>query len=405
METEDEKKSITIMEALNEYYALKNRYETNNYEKYIKPIILSKKSKREKKIEYSKLPKYPCINCKRNVGTIFNVIADNKNNKRTFISKCGDLSSPCQLNINIDVNNIEDINKELEINIKDMEKCKLDLIKAKNDAFFFENSSIKGYNLSIKKFTSITQELKLYSEVAGSLIEENILIKYNPIRNELLEKALIEFGQGYLLPFKDMIKEYLEKNDEQLVNNAVKFYINEMVPKLKEIQELKYKVNYVAYDEEDSTYNLVQMKNPPEANELLYESDYGKINSFIKGVSDIVKEKKIRPNKRNSENEGIMETSKTKTLKLKPKLSEEFISIKPKKSKTKKQKKIELIEEVEDVDDLGEEVEQAEEINPILSSDPSPMSLEFNLSQEEPSIEEENMDDIFGPSSSEETKK
>ena len=89
---------ISVEDATNEYYRLKNLYETSYYEKYIKPIVKAdKKSKREKRVEYSKLPKAECVNCKRNVGTTFSIIG--KISERVFTVKCGDISAPCPLNI------------------------------------------------------------------------------------------------------------------------------------------------------------------------------------------------------------------------------------------------------------------------------------------------------------------
>jgi len=407
MESNQEKKIMSINEALNEYYALKNKYETTNYEKYIKPIILSKQSKKAKKLDYSKLPKFPCINCKRNVGTIFNIKPDTKNFKRTFISKCGDLSNPCDLNINIDVNNVDNINVDIETNIKDMENSKLDLIKIKNDSLFFETN-----DQTMKRFNELATDLKFNSGTLGILLEEKIIGKDNPIRADLLEKAEIEFGQGFLLPFKDMIKEYLEKNDEQIINNAVNFYLTEMKPKLKEIQELKYKVNYVLYDEEDKNYYLVQMKNAPDSDEIIYNyNGQGEINAFVKGVSNINKEKNIRIKKvktkpteedetKEEENEIKSKKSKPKTLKLKSKLSKENITVIPKKNKTKKQKPtIELIEEPEEeIEEIQTEIEK-----PLMSSDSSsPIPSEFRISNivSEKGEEGVNAEDIFGPPSS-----
>jgi hypothetical protein len=91
---------ISVEDAVNEYYRLKNVYETSYYEKYIAPIVkASKKSKREKRVEFSKLPKAECVNCKRNVGTTFSI--GEKSFNRVFSAKCGDSVDPCPLNINI----------------------------------------------------------------------------------------------------------------------------------------------------------------------------------------------------------------------------------------------------------------------------------------------------------------
>ena len=42
---------LTPIESINEFYRLKDKYESGYYEKYVKPIIKSNKSKREKRVE------------------------------------------------------------------------------------------------------------------------------------------------------------------------------------------------------------------------------------------------------------------------------------------------------------------------------------------------------------------
>ena len=43
-----EKQTLTPIEAINEFYRLKEKYESVYYEKYVKPIVNSDKSKKEK---------------------------------------------------------------------------------------------------------------------------------------------------------------------------------------------------------------------------------------------------------------------------------------------------------------------------------------------------------------------
>lgn len=74
MSSNNNNNNLDVNDALNEFYKLKSTYETEYYTKYVKPIISSEgMSKREKKAAYSKLPKAECINCKRNVGTLFSI--------------------------------------------------------------------------------------------------------------------------------------------------------------------------------------------------------------------------------------------------------------------------------------------------------------------------------------------
>lgn len=309
---------LTPLEAINEFYELKNRYETTNFNKYIKPILKSNKSKREKKSEYSKLPKFPCINCKRNVNTIFKVAYDRENLLHKYSAKCGDLQDPCPLNIEIDYTASMNLRLEIKENLNTIEKIKMNIIKEKNNAIFFKDS-----NMVLNKFEKLTNELKKETEYAGSYIEEYILKNDNPVRAEILNKSVIEFGEGFLLPFKEMIQEYTKTNNELIVNNAVKFYKNEMLPKLKEIQELKYEVNGIEYNENDKTYNLVQQKNNIEKSEILFLQD-NKVINFIKGIKTTSTgqnaSKKSKTLKLKSNLEHMTITGPSRTRKIRPKI-------------------------------------------------------------------------------------
>lgn len=293
---------FTPDEAINEFYRLKDKYESTYYEKYVKPIIRSNKSKREKRVEYSKLPKHECINCKRNVGTLWDINIDTKNNIRYFKAKCGDKNDPCPLDIQIDYSVRESKYKEIIIGLADIEKIKLNIIKEKNNALFFNKDVADIFN-------KLTEDLKFETEHTGYMIESNILTNDNPEKAVILKQTIDEFGKGFILPFKQMIKEYNETNNELIVNQAVTFYINEMIPKLKEILSLKYDVSMVEFDESQNIYKLIQLPNTLESNEYYIKSD-DKVVKFIRGVR---KEK----NKTRKELDTRI-TSKKKTRKIKP---------------------------------------------------------------------------------------
>ena len=126
---------ISVEDAVNEYYRLKNVYETSYYEKYIAPIVkASKKSKREKRVEFSKLPKAECVNCKRNVGTTFSIVEKSFN--RVFSAKCGDSVDPCPLNINIVNSKYNTFANEIVRYDDDIDKLKTNIIKEKYNIMF-----------------------------------------------------------------------------------------------------------------------------------------------------------------------------------------------------------------------------------------------------------------------------
>jgi len=288
-----EKQTLTPIEAINEFYRLKEKYESVYYEKYVKPIIQSDKSKREKRVEYSKLPKHECINCKRHVGTIFKISSNQTELLKTFMVKCGDFQDPCPLDIQINYAFRDQFDKLIKEGLEKIESIKLQIIKEKNNALFFSKNVV-----SI--FDKITQELKSETEFTGFIIETNLFRNDNPETRDLLKKKIDEFGKGYIIPFKQMIKEYMDTSNELILNQATNFYINEMLLKLKEIQLLKYKVNIVEFD---NTYKLIQLPNSLESNEFFSGGD-DKVIKFVKGVRKEKDKKKTRkednqPNKIN----------------------------------------------------------------------------------------------------------
>ena len=151
---------LTPLEAINEFYELKSKYESTNFNKYIKPILKSNKSKREKKMEYSKLPKFPCINCKRNVNTIFKITYDKDNLLHKYTAKCGDLQDPCPLNIDINLGATTNLPEFLVKTEKELNDYKNQVIRDKNDLLF-------GYITSeeaVEKFDDLKDHIKYTTE-------------------------------------------------------------------------------------------------------------------------------------------------------------------------------------------------------------------------------------------------
>ena len=125
----DKNQSLTAIDAINEFYRLKDKYETEYNEKYVKPIVKSNKPNKFKRIDYSRLPKHECINCKRNVGTIFSIKQDFEEDVRKFIAKCGDLIEPCPLDIQINYSIRDQMYNSMINGSKGIEDLKLAIIK------------------------------------------------------------------------------------------------------------------------------------------------------------------------------------------------------------------------------------------------------------------------------------
>jgi hypothetical protein len=301
---QEKEKENNINEILNEFYKLKDKYEKTYYEKYVKAIVRSQnKSNKEKKREFARLPKPPCVNCQRNVGTIFSVTYNEDELMRNFVIKCGDIADPCPLNINFNYGDRQTYQDTINLYSEGLDLIKQKMIREKNNIIFGYTSPSMANDI----FQILSTELKDNTDFTGFLIEKNILINNNPAKKELLNKLEAELQTTYIIPFKQLINKYSQQNNTDFVKEAVQMYVSEIIPKLKEIQQLKYEVNFVEYDVDYSTFHLIQKPNSLENLQFAYDS-IDKIIANIKGVKITTAQKTRKATK----------TTKTKTLKIKP---------------------------------------------------------------------------------------
>jgi len=279
-----------INEYIQSYFKLKNDYETLNYEKYIQPIIFSNKSKKEKKYAFQKLPKYNCINCKRNVGSIFSIKKSNSSSNHIYTAICGDINNPCPLNINIEMPNVglfEDLLEENGAEWGSINVLKNKIIKAKNDLLFGYIKKEDAFNLFENLTNELTEDLKLYD----NLLETKLNITDNLKKNQLLKKTQIEL-EIYIQEFKTMIQEYKNNNNETIIINAVEFYVNTIEIKLKEVLNLKYSINRVELLNNQFILNQI----PFAIEQLEFKFNDPIIHSFIQGKGKINQNISIKNN-------------------------------------------------------------------------------------------------------------
>jgi hypothetical protein len=144
---------------------------------------------------------------------------------------------------------------------------------------------------AISSFSKDTAELKDITEAAGYIMDINIQINENPVKSNLIKTSEDRLGNELLMPFKDMVKTFDQTGNAEVLNRAVKFYVDEIVPLTTSIRNLKYEVSYVDFvkntdlesDEKDDMFYLVQKKNSLYNLEYtLYGSD--EVKSFVKGI-------------------------------------------------------------------------------------------------------------------------
>ena len=265
-----------VKESLNEYFKLKQKYESEiaaNKKKIINNPTLSD---REKRSEFMKL-KPKCINCKRPGGSIFKVLFNpedaNFESYREYNAKCGIISNPCNFKIKIrcgKTESITDILKNMEDEIKE----------AKNGIIDDKNKLLFGYLTTendLEKFDQSKEWISLYTS-----LYEDYLIKYNNIvdnedkKRELEEAITNSYIQINLI--KDCVKQSDETGNKTFISDAINIYDTTLVPLLTTIRNLKYNESFVWHNEDTNSCNLIQ--NKYSISNLLFSSFQSSVINF-----------------------------------------------------------------------------------------------------------------------------
>ena len=265
-----------VKESLNEYFKLKQKYESEI--RANKKKILNKEtlSNREKRAEFIKL-KPKCINCKRPGGTIFKILFNNEDSTvdsyREYNAQCGIISNPCNLKIKIRCGRtdfISDILKNMEYDIKEL---KNKIIDDKNKLLF----GFLTTEAALENFEYSKEEISTYSSLYETyLAEYNNIVDNEDKKRELEESITNSYIQ--INQIKDCIKKSDETGNKSFISDAIQIYDTTLVPTLSTIRNLKYNESFVWHNEETNSCNLIQ--NKYSISNLLFSSLQSSVISF-----------------------------------------------------------------------------------------------------------------------------
>jgi hypothetical protein len=254
-ETVDENKTddkTKYLEGVDKYYEMKDKYETSisNEKKKIKSI--PNLSWKEKRLKYGELrPK--CINCGRPVGSIF-TCKENEDFERILSAICGDRENPCPFNIKINLAETNDLRGLIKEEEEKLMEYKKGIILDKNDFLFGYISS----ELAVVKFEEIKEKVIETTENAQYFLTLFNLVTDSSEKKEAQTKIQTEIYTN-IENIKKMMSEYDKTQNKQFVADAVDVYVDDMIPRLKKLVNIKYAKSYVDY-EDGGTYKLVQSK-------------------------------------------------------------------------------------------------------------------------------------------------
>lgn len=282
----------TVQGAIDEFYKLKNKYETS-IDKLKKTVFNGegqrKKSLREKRLEYQQL-KPKCINCKRPVGSIFTQRYDKESGTRLLKAMCGDRVDPCPLSIVINPGYYDTYSNSIQEMENIIKNDKIEIIKNKNKLLF-------GYMTSedaIINFDKLQNNISEYTSLLSFELNKYMELTDNPdIKKELNRKTQEVFD--LIAVIKENMETYNETNNIQYVRDVVDLYVNSLTPKLNHVLHLKYNLCAVEYDQYDETLHLIQRKFlPSDLEESLVEP------SIIQFTIGVVSKSKTKKNKAKS---------------------------------------------------------------------------------------------------------
>jgi|TARA_Y100000389_G_scaffold204641_1_gene258536 hypothetical protein len=259
----DNNESISMLneyyDKLNKYFQLKNNYEIKRRNK-LKQIYKDNKNKRRRNMLISSY-KSPCIKCKRPVNTIFT------KDTNKYIAICGDINSPCELNIKIYNGEYAPSDLILSENYEQIQIIKNIIIEQKLDTLFSyvdEEESKILYNKQMKAYNT---ESEIYTTILNKITKS---LNDNEKNEELskLKNEVFDLKERMVL----LQNDYKQNNNKQLLTDMTNMYITDVLPKFKRIQMLNYEIyeKYLHFYPKDELETRSIFKYPYLLNKLEY---------------------------------------------------------------------------------------------------------------------------------------
>lgn len=265
-DNEDQKeKKVDYLEAVYTYFKLKAGYEKRLLDK--KRLAFRKgKSKKEGK-KLSQQAYEPCIYCKRKSGTLFYMKDDR------YCAKCGDKTSPCELNIEIYKGYYYQLDETMKMDEEEIEKKKEHIIELKMRNLFKYLTTEETNILFKKGLDEFHEERDLHKET---------LKQYDKVYNNIQRYHETEKKQKHVYEIQQQIEnllnEYKEKQKREILIAAIEMHKNDLLPALHNLRWMKYDVMYVEEDYKTKESTLIQNELSLQHKEIHLGEDQRVIN-------------------------------------------------------------------------------------------------------------------------------
>lgn len=249
-------KETQNIEKLENYYFLKNVYSENiKTQKNRAFLDLDKNDNKNWGLKKSLLKgtKPKCVNCKRNVGTIFSNSYNLENKSRVLIAKCGDTEAPCELNIELLLNPVYLLDEQVRLDKKELSLNQDKIIRTKNDLLFGYLPEEEALNF----FETITSEIETNTKNVELNLYKFLNITHNTKQMEKIKELKHQFYEN-IKEFKEFISNFEKDKNLKHIQNANEYYEHNILPTIKELTQLKYAYSEIDHNIDTNKKSLIQ---------------------------------------------------------------------------------------------------------------------------------------------------
>jgi len=237
-----------VAEAIDKYYRLKMSYETTKNKKY----STSNKNKKKRK-ETARKP--PCVECKREVGTIFT------RDKSKLIAHCGDQVNPCAFKLTIEKGSYYPFKTHAQGNhtiqgvLETIKIVKTKIMELKMHLLF----KVKTEDEIVEEFDKLNKELNEEQEhyLARLQMVEELQESSSADTNDTL-RTLFDDRSTLLKEMAALEEEFKKSKHHKFLTEYNSIYCGKLMPLISQIQKEQYRHMNVEVDEETNIHHLRQ---------------------------------------------------------------------------------------------------------------------------------------------------
>jgi hypothetical protein len=262
--TKDILNKVNYVEALDNYFRIKQKYESELLTDKRKAFSKGKTKKDAIRRSQSVIPK--CLNCRKPGGMSFKTTSDG------YTASCGNSQNPCKFNIELTRGSY--VLSELYLDTIDeiMDDIKQIIVKQKMDALFeyiSEDTAARAFKETMKRYE---QDGYLYNEEMKNF---NQLYNNAKQADDIKKRQVIIYNINQKI--KMLTEEYKENGTTSILKVVVNIYQTELLPELENLRRLKYDVMEMIDD------RLVQLEVHPSREEV-NDSEEPTVKKFVSNI-------------------------------------------------------------------------------------------------------------------------